>query len=380
MSGGMYLIQDNDQLVEMTERPYDSEALLQELLAKYPSLLAGDQINSASPRRWLLVAREAALPAQENGPDRWSVDHLFLDQDAIPTIVEVKRSTDTRIRREVVGQMLDYAANGVLYWPLERIRSMFQSNCETHKIDTDEAFSAFIGDNSDQEEFWNRVKTNLQAGRVRLVFVADLIPPELRRVVEFLNVQMDPAEVLAVEIKQYIGQGLRTLVPRVVGQTASSQQKKASGSGDGHQWDETSFFAELARRSTPAEVKVARRLFDWANERKLRIWWGKGRTDGAYFPMLDHKGATHWTFAVWTYKNTPAVELQFQWMKTRPPFDDEGMRSELLRRLNDIPGVQLPDDSIGRRPGIPLSKLSDAQSLDAFIAAFDWVFQQVRSQ
>ena len=29
-----------------------------------------------------------------------------------PTLVEVKRSSDTRIRREVVGQMLDYAANG----------------------------------------------------------------------------------------------------------------------------------------------------------------------------------------------------------------------------------------------------------------------------
>jgi len=28
-------------------------------------------------------------------------------------VVEVKRGTDTRIRREVVGQMLDYAANAV---------------------------------------------------------------------------------------------------------------------------------------------------------------------------------------------------------------------------------------------------------------------------
>jgi hypothetical protein len=36
-----------------------------------------------------------------------------LDQDAILTIVEVKRSTDTHVRREVVGQMLDYAANAV---------------------------------------------------------------------------------------------------------------------------------------------------------------------------------------------------------------------------------------------------------------------------
>jgi ribosomal protein L30E len=34
------------------------------------------------------------------------------------------------------------------------------------------------------------VDANLRAGKVRLVFVADEIPAELRRVVEFLNSQM----------------------------------------------------------------------------------------------------------------------------------------------------------------------------------------------
>ena len=47
------------------------------------------------------------------------------------------------------------------------------------------------------------MKTNLQVGKVRLIFLADRIPAELRRVVEFLNQQIDLAEVLAVEIKQY---------------------------------------------------------------------------------------------------------------------------------------------------------------------------------
>src|SRR6266508_697252 len=54
---------------------------------------------------------------------------------------------------------------------------------------------------AEPDQFWQAVKVNLQAGRVRLVFVADRIPPELRRVIEFLNAQMDPAEVLGVEIK-----------------------------------------------------------------------------------------------------------------------------------------------------------------------------------
>ena len=56
--------------------------------------------------------------------NRWSLDHLFLDQEGIPTFVECKRSTDTRARREVVAQMLDYAANGLQYWSMERIQTV----------------------------------------------------------------------------------------------------------------------------------------------------------------------------------------------------------------------------------------------------------------
>ena len=82
------------------------------------------------------------------------------------------------------------------------------------------------GGEVDRESFWQRVKSNLQAGRVRMIFVADRIPPELQRIVEFLNGQMDPAEVLAVELQQYAGEGLRTIVPRVLGQSAETAQRK----------------------------------------------------------------------------------------------------------------------------------------------------------
>src|ERR1700716_3634934 len=87
MSGGIFLIQSGGELVEMKEQPYDSEEVLQELLAKYPNLLAGDQMDSAAPRRWLLISREMGVPSEEEGGDRWSLDNLFLDQDAIHTLI-----------------------------------------------------------------------------------------------------------------------------------------------------------------------------------------------------------------------------------------------------------------------------------------------------
>jgi hypothetical protein len=50
---GIFLIQPNGELFEMNEQAYDSEKLLQELLAKYPSLLAENQIDPKAPRNWL---------------------------------------------------------------------------------------------------------------------------------------------------------------------------------------------------------------------------------------------------------------------------------------------------------------------------------------
>jgi hypothetical protein len=107
MAGKIYLLNDGSNLIAMEEAPYDSEKLLQVLLADHPDLLAGEQIDVDHPRRWLLVTREMKVPGEEDGSGQWSLDHLFLDQDAIPTLVEVKRSNNTGIRRKVVGQMLD---------------------------------------------------------------------------------------------------------------------------------------------------------------------------------------------------------------------------------------------------------------------------------
>ena len=119
-------LKHGDELVEMVEQPYEAEDVLQQLLADYPNLLAGDQ-DSEVRKRWLLVKRELGVAAEEDAPDRFSLDHLFLDEEGVPTLIEVKRSSDTRIRREVVGQMLDYAANGAELWGLEKIRTAFES-------------------------------------------------------------------------------------------------------------------------------------------------------------------------------------------------------------------------------------------------------------
>lgn len=268
MPGGIYLIQDDGRLVRLEESAYDSEVLMHQLLAQYPDLLAGDQMDSLAPRRWLLVEREAAIPIEEGGAEHFALDHLFLDQDGVPTLVEVKRSTDTRIRREVVGQMLDYAANAAAYWPVERMRAAYEQRCEAQGIAPEQDLADALGEELDYEAFWQTVRTNLLAKRIRLVFVADHIPPELRRIVEFLNETMSPVEVLAVEVQQFVGQSHKALVPRVIGQTARAQQAKGTGSRP--KTDRETFLATWA----PPQRALWERLLKFAAERDLAINWG----------------------------------------------------------------------------------------------------------
>jgi hypothetical protein len=201
----MFMLHKDGQLTELSPQDYLTESELQALLADYPALLAGGQIRPEAPRRWLLVKREARLADSLDGSGRWPIDHLFLDQDATPTFVEVKRRSDSRIRREVVGQMLDYAANAVAYLNADQIQAWVAVEAEESGLDLDELLLQTFGPETDPEKYWVDVKTNLQAGRIRLLFVADSIPAELRRIVEFLNEQMDPAEVLALELAQFGG-------------------------------------------------------------------------------------------------------------------------------------------------------------------------------
>ncbi|MBL8810489.1 MAG: hypothetical protein JNM43_09965 [Planctomycetaceae bacterium] len=376
MSGRIYLLGDDDKLIPMEEAKYDTERLLQELLAKYPDLLAGEQMNPEEPRRWLLVTREMSVPDEDEGAGRWSVDHLFLDQDAIPTLVEVKRSTDTRIRREVVGQMLDYAANAVVYWPVEQIQSKFQWRCESEGGDPEEELAGFLRGSCAPDDFWVNVKTNLQAGRVRLVFVSDVIPTELRRVVEFLNAQMDPAEVLAIEVRQFVGDRMKTLVPRVLGQTESARQKRSATTSTDFGIEASEFLRQVDEGRSKDEANTIRRLIDWARNAGLRDNFNQRAKGSSFTPALDHDGGRVFPVSV---QQKGMVVIQLRWLKDHEPFVSIPKRNELLRRLQELPELRTTDSSLEGYPKIPVSVLKDEAQFQKLKAILDWIVEEIRT-
>lgn len=367
--GGVFVLREDGQLVEMSGQQFESEDAFQDLLARHTKLLPGDQISSTSPRRWLLISREMGVPSEQDGGDRWSLDHLLLDQDGIPTFVEVKRSSDTRIRREVVGQMLDYAANAVVYWSVEQMSAAFERDCEHDGIAPAERLPEFLGDERDPGEFWQLVKTNLQAGKIRLLFVADIIPQELRRIVEFLNEQMDPAEVLAVEVRLFEGEGMKTLVPRVYGQTVETERKKRPGKSTAKPaLSESEFLARVDESCGPGAAGIVRRILEWTRERLGEPRWGST----SFSVAVSHNGFRHTLFNIW---DGAGIAFLFGRIRTREPFNDESRLREFAQRLNKIPDVNI--DRLEGEPRFELSALGNDDALEQFIEAVEWAVTQI---
>ncbi len=217
-------------LEPLEELPFATEDDLQRLIAEHPELLDGEQMRPGDPRRWLLITREMGIAKTPDSSAWWSLDHLIVDQDAMPTLVEVKRGSNPEIRRTIVGQMLEYAAHASHTWTADQMRQTYEESARNIGLDPDEEIRQLLQADGepDSDAFWENVATNLAAKRLRLLFVADEIPDELERVVEFLNAQMPNIEVLAVEIKQFRGGASQTLVPRVLGRIAATSSSGTS--------------------------------------------------------------------------------------------------------------------------------------------------------
>jgi hypothetical protein len=309
---------------EMLETAYPTEDDLQHILALKPALLPGDQINPDVPREWLLVRREMGIPDGANQSDRWSTDHLLLDQDGVPTLVECKRASDTRIRREVVAQMLEYAANATTNWPAADLRRVAEESHKKDLLSLDDSLERLLGsrDETKIESFWKSVEANLRAGKVRLIFVADAIPPELKRLVEYLNERLLDVEVLAVEVKQYLGDGVRAVVPRLIGMTQKAIDIKTDAGTRKPPLSAETFLTQCSSEA----AELFRKVLVANLPKDFSIYWG-----GTSFSIRARIASEEREYASFFYGWPPNI-LEI-YLKQLPLDDAESMsfRKELMK-------------------------------------------------
>lgn len=353
---------DGDGLRRMTPSAPENEDRMQALVAQYPELITDGDGDL------LLVCREASIGDGEAAA-RWSLDHLFVTREAVPVLVELKRASDTRIRREVVGQLIDYAANASVHWAAGTIAATFAKTVGVDQPDS--ALANFIGDR-DPDEFWKQVDSNLSSGRVKLVFVADVIPRELAIVVEFLNSQMR-ADVRAVELRWFTGDGgVTTLTPRIIG--GSEQAAVAKSRTRQPPMEVDAWIQERIARHGPEMLAGVQRACAIASAAggDVFIPSTRGSIIGSW-PTADGK----LVYPIGVYPSGMVV-LRLGYLKYRPAFSSEEARRALYDELSSLVGG-LHTQNLAGEPGFPADKLTDDVIAERFAEFLARVVEAGRS-
>lgn len=204
------------------------EDALQYLMECYPQLIPGKQIapSSDDPPRFVLLRREIHVA----GLNR--LDHLFVDQRGILTLVETKLAQNPESRREVVGQIMEYAANAFDAWGEGKVRAKAADYYRSQGKSLDETLLNEFGSESfDVDLFWQQVEENLRRRRIRLIIAGDQLRPEVRRMIEFINSEMQNVEILGLELGCYgESDSSVVIVPRIIGQSLASAERRTSPS------------------------------------------------------------------------------------------------------------------------------------------------------
>ena len=104
---------------------------------------------------------------------------------------------------------------------------------------------------------------------------------------------------------------------------------------------------------------------------------GQGQTVWDFLSnTLDHNGTAHRPLQIWT---DGSLYIQLGDIETKTPFDNEHKRSELLRRLNKVPGITISDEAKNKYPRVWLAALNRETALKQFLEVLDWFVEEVKA-
>jgi hypothetical protein len=188
---------------------HKSEDELQHLLATSPDLLPGAETGLP-----MAVARELRVASGQ-------IDIVGVDVEGDLTLCECKLASNPGARREVVGQVLEYASvlQGMSF---EDLSNRFEARAGRPLAS---AVADFAGEDFDEEAFHEHVEDNLASGRFRLVVVVDKITDALKQTVTYLNEHLDSA-VLALELAYLRDGDVEMLIPAVYGEEIVDRKER----------------------------------------------------------------------------------------------------------------------------------------------------------
>ncbi len=272
MTNSLYSL-ENSVAEPFAKTRYQKEDDLQNIVAQNPNLL----ILPTDPDDYqlYLVAREQPIPCPDR-PTLWA-DVFFVDSLAVPVIVEVKRSSDTRIHAEVMTQTLNYAAH-LCYADFDKIITNIQASIK--KLENE---NPLPNDDSCEESgsflnhaFIEKLRENIVSGIMKLIIVADEIPSSLEHIIKFADHAMKDIAVYGVEIPQYTVNS-KTVLTRSFVVTQQVEEKKKS-STPSMQWTKESMLKRFQECGNLRGIDNLSKIMPLAEHYGFNAVYGSGST------------------------------------------------------------------------------------------------------
>ena len=243
-----------NKIMELKIAPFLNEDVLHTLIENYVEIIPSEEIIG-SPI-FLVIKREL-------GTASGSIDLLMIDQNMIPTVVETKVN-NSEVRRKIVAQGIDYVAS--LYSDLtgEIIEDLAK---EYYKNGFRDAIRKLGIQKIDRK----KLEKNIEKTRFRIIFAADYIPVQLRKMIEFLNSACQELQVYGVEIKQFENDDSSNIIS--VNVFGPSSKEAVQKSARANLIDEVGFFAEAEKNNKETFERLTT-FYEVVKNDPFNYYWG----------------------------------------------------------------------------------------------------------
>jgi hypothetical protein len=320
---------------------YELEEALQDLLFKHPSLIPG--VSAA--------ARTVREMQSGVGP----TDVVAVDEDGALTVVECKLAANQEARREIVGQVFDYAAQ-LSKMPIEEFEARWNKRTGTPLFGADEAPARAT------------LAANLAEGRFRMVLAVDQVNSTLRSIVEFISSALRPeTSLVVVEYQRWQNGSQEFLVPQMYGHDLQPIESIPVPTRATRTWTLDEYLSWV-RVNDPSALQAAEAIVSTQEALGSTYKGGSGKTPSGAFIMIASNGLAAKPFTFFVYPGTGTrLEINFEpsWTRQWQEDPDGALRLEmLLDELEDLPELaaavgSVRESGLMNRPGVLLRTISE---------------------
>lgn len=360
----LVLIEDH-VATALEQKSFLDEASLQTLLEEHPELIALDDVDP-SASALIPIGREVGLAGQ-------SLDLLFIDLGGRLVAVETKLRKNPEVRREVIGQVLEYGAY-LSSWTIEDVEAQatryFSDPHTPERFRGQNLYEAMSGLNAslsseeslDEPSLRDRISERIEAEELVLIIAVDRIVDALRQTVTFVN-GASRFGIYLLEIQEYpLPDGAKIASLAAFGGVTGTRSGLSSARGV---WDESRFLKTLDEQSEPEDRAVIQELYSFIQSEADSVIWGTGKIQGSAGFGVRHAGARFALFGIltrgWAY-------IAIDALNKRVPLPARKSFLETLRSLGVAAATEATLES-GQWLDIKANLLRDKTDLERFKAA-----------